>query len=232
MGVTYNNRIVTDGLVLCLDAASKRSYPGTGTAWSDLAGNNNGTLTNGPTFSSDNGGSFTFDGTNDNLTIPIIQSLPDGTEDRTIQFWTKDNSTSDYGVLAEITGYGRDSAGAGRLFMCSVGGSSFANRKMVVWTHSRNAISPFYLIRNEWTNFAVTVSPGTTYPLIRIYKNAVASTGSEHNINTINDVPYAIAGRQSFSYYNGNVSHLTVYNRALSADEIRRNYLSTKERYL
>ena len=66
MGVTYNNRIVTDGLVLCLDAASKRSYPGTGTVWTDLKGGNNGTLTNGPTFSSDNGGSIVFDASNDN----------------------------------------------------------------------------------------------------------------------------------------------------------------------
>ena len=44
MGVTYNNRIVTDGLVLCLDAASKRSYPGTGTTWTDLKGDNNGSF--------------------------------------------------------------------------------------------------------------------------------------------------------------------------------------------
>jgi hypothetical protein len=59
-------KIVTDGLVLCLDAANRKSYPGTGTAWNDLSGNgNNGTLVNGPTFSSANGGNLSFDGTND-----------------------------------------------------------------------------------------------------------------------------------------------------------------------
>ena len=67
MGVTYNNRIVTDGLVLCLDAASKRSYPGTGTTWTDLVGSNNGTLVNGPTFDAGNGGSVVFDGSDDRV---------------------------------------------------------------------------------------------------------------------------------------------------------------------
>jgi len=57
--------IVTSGLVLQLDAANTKSYPGSGTTWTDLSGNgNNGTLTNSPTFSSANGGIFTFNGTN------------------------------------------------------------------------------------------------------------------------------------------------------------------------
>ena len=66
MGVAYNSKIVTDGLVLCLDAGNSKSYPGTGTTWTDLSGRGNtGTLTNGPTYSSANGGSIVFDGSND-----------------------------------------------------------------------------------------------------------------------------------------------------------------------
>jgi len=57
--------IVTDGLVFAVDAANYESYPGSGTTWSDLVGSNNGTLINGPTFDSGNGGSIVFDGTND-----------------------------------------------------------------------------------------------------------------------------------------------------------------------
>jgi hypothetical protein len=57
--------IITDGLVLVLDAANTKSYPGSGTNWSDLVGGNNLTLTNGPTFSTDKGGAIVFDGTND-----------------------------------------------------------------------------------------------------------------------------------------------------------------------
>ena len=50
---------------MCLDAANKRSYPGAGTTWTDRVGEYDGTLTNGPTFSNDNGGSIVFDGSND-----------------------------------------------------------------------------------------------------------------------------------------------------------------------
>ena len=63
--------IVQDGLVLNLDAAVDQSYPGNGTTWHDLAGSNSGTLTNGPTFDKDNGGSIVFDGTNDYVNTPV-----------------------------------------------------------------------------------------------------------------------------------------------------------------
>ena len=56
----------TDKLILCLDAANTNSYPGSGTTWTDMSGKeNDGTLTNGPTFSSDDMGSIVFDGSND-----------------------------------------------------------------------------------------------------------------------------------------------------------------------
>ena len=58
-------KIITDGLVLCLDAADRNSYVSGSSTWRDVAGSNNGTLTNGPTFSSSNGGSIVFDGSND-----------------------------------------------------------------------------------------------------------------------------------------------------------------------
>ena len=63
--------IIRNGLVLALDAASKNSYPGTGTTWTDLSGNNNnGTLINSPTFSSTNEGIFIFNGTTQNISLP------------------------------------------------------------------------------------------------------------------------------------------------------------------
>jgi alpha-tubulin suppressor-like RCC1 family protein len=66
MGVAYNPRLVTDGLVLALDAGNTKSYPGSGTSWTDISGQGgSATLTNGPTFSSSNLGSIVFDGIND-----------------------------------------------------------------------------------------------------------------------------------------------------------------------
>jgi hypothetical protein len=76
MSIACNPSIITNGLVLCLDAANTKSYSGVGTTWYDLSGNgNNGTLTNGPTYSDEKGGSIVFDGTNDTLVISNSLSL-------------------------------------------------------------------------------------------------------------------------------------------------------------
>ena len=69
MGLAHSPSIVTDGLVLCLDAANTKSYPGSGTTWTDISGKGyDGTLTNGPTFSSNYGGNIVLDGSNDFVT--------------------------------------------------------------------------------------------------------------------------------------------------------------------
>ena len=70
MALSHSPKIVTDGLVLCLDAGDRKSYSGSGTTWTDRSGEgNNGTLVNGPTFDSGNGGSIYFDGGNDDCDI-------------------------------------------------------------------------------------------------------------------------------------------------------------------
>ena len=70
MAIIDGPRIPTSGLIFYLDAANTRSYPGSGTTWTDLSGNGNtGTLTNGPTYSSANGGQIVFDGSNDNAVV-------------------------------------------------------------------------------------------------------------------------------------------------------------------
>ena len=94
MAIEYNNpKIVTDGLVLALDAANPKSYPGSGTTWSDLAGNNDATLTNGPTFDSGNSGSFVFDGIDD-YADSGNPSISDGK--LTVNAWIKISAGSIY----------------------------------------------------------------------------------------------------------------------------------------
>jgi uncharacterized delta-60 repeat protein len=85
LAIHYNSKISTDGLVLCLDAANSKSYPGSGTTWTDLSGNgNNGTLTNGPTYNSSNLGSLSFDGIDDYSTLTSNYTLSAGW---TLSFW-------------------------------------------------------------------------------------------------------------------------------------------------
>ena len=89
MALAHSPRMVTDELVLCLDAGNTKSYSGSGTTWTDLSGKgNNGTLTNGPTYSSANGGYFTFDGTNDYISF-ASQVSADLTSGFTFGFWIK-----------------------------------------------------------------------------------------------------------------------------------------------
>ena len=75
MGVSGGPNIIEDGLVLCLDAGSTKSYPDSGNTWYNLSGNNHSTLTNGPVFNSTNGGSIDFDGVNDRIETNISVSI-------------------------------------------------------------------------------------------------------------------------------------------------------------
>jgi len=94
MGTSYNPAIVTDGLVLCLDAANNRSYPGAGTTWTDLKGVHNCDLQNGPAFSSANGGSIAFDGTDD---VADVASPPSITGDSaTLALWCKSHDSASW----------------------------------------------------------------------------------------------------------------------------------------
>ena len=101
--IDSGQKIITDGLVMHLDAAQLRSYPTTGTTWTDLSGNgNNGTLINGPTFNSGNGGSIVFDGVNDYVTGFNSISI-NTTSSFAIEFWFNLTSfTNPYPTLLQI----------------------------------------------------------------------------------------------------------------------------------
>ena len=95
-------RIITNGLVLALDAADRNSYVSGSTTWTDLSGNGrNATLTNGPTFNSENGGCIVFDGVDDyalsSLSVNSITNV-------TIQCWVNISSTSKKGAFIKVGG--------------------------------------------------------------------------------------------------------------------------------
>ena len=95
----YGPRIVTDGLVLCLDAGNSKSYPGSGTAWNDLSRNgNNGTL-NGPTFNSADRGSIVFDGTNDYVSTNYTQPAYTTASSFTWNTWVKPTRNSSADII-------------------------------------------------------------------------------------------------------------------------------------
>ena len=91
MGTFGGPDVVTDGLVFAIDAASARSYPGSGTTATSLEGGVNGTLINGITFDSANGGSWEFDGVDQEITAPLTQTF---TSALTVETWYKSTDSS------------------------------------------------------------------------------------------------------------------------------------------
>jgi hypothetical protein len=215
--------IVTDGLVLNLDAGFVSSYPRSGTTWTDLSSSGNtGTLINGPTFSSGNGGSIVFDGVND-----YVESTPIQPTFFTLSSWFK--STGQASLLAN--------------------GGLLAN--------STNRINYFlaYNWENESVNFLVQDNTGPL-TVLNIFRNTIYNVVGIYNgqqrLIYINGV---LAGSQNWTTspiytslvntqigrlgfgsftrnFNGNIYQTSIYNRALTADEILQNYYAGLQRFI
>ena len=218
--------IVTSGLVLQLDAANTKSYPGSGITWTDLSGNNNnGTLTNGPTFSSANGGSIVFDGTND-----IITSFPtqiSGIESKTICAFVYPTTSSRIGVCGT------------RPIALASGWALTLNR-----TNSGN-LSYFHtagslievnagISTNQWYHVSATYSTTTATATLYLNGNQIgppSSSFSAINSSAFNGVIGAEQQSSATEIFRGNIASVQIYNRALSASEVLQNYNSIKSRF-
>jgi len=236
--------IVRSGLVLALDAANTKSYPGSGTTWSDVSGNNNtGTLTNGPTFNFANGGSIVFDGTNDYVNMP--SSFLSATS-LTYQFNMLFSSVTTQSVFL---GYGDGTANY--TCNCRIGSStdtapSAGNCRITIrvadTTNSVNntIISTTNLSVNTIYNIAIVFLPSS----YKIYINGIEDTvtailglnngkwarngAGAGTIGTIGAVNFNNA---LSNYLVGNIYTTQIHNRALSATEILQNYNALKSRF-
>ena len=227
MGISAGADVVEDGLVFCLDAASKRSYPGTGTVWTDLAGENNGTLENGPTFSSDNGGIIEFDGSDDYVVTSSNVGIT-GASPRTLCFWF-DYTNS---VVKNIVGYGAGnvnadifdvlhyySGGYYRIIGHFYGGGYDTSSTLP----SRDTVN-----FNAWNYICVSYDSTNVY----VYTNGLFSNSITLTLTTVDGVFHIGKGTYStYDYFTGNISNVSIYNRAITADEVLQNYLATRGRY-
>ena len=223
--MAYRNgpKIVTDGLVLCLDAAIGKSYPGSGTSWTDLSGNgNNGTLVNGPTFSSANGGSIVLDGVNDYISTTSISIST-----FTYEGWLYNNLTGG------STNYGYFFSGSdGRGLAVSEGGN--AGIGLVAGSlYYYNGAAPISLginiPSNTWTN--ICCIGNSTNNTVQIYKNSIYGTSTSVTNSQSVITAFGIYKYGNSHYWDGGFSIKRLYNRALSADEILQNYKATKGRF-
>ena len=228
MAIFYNPRTITDGLVLCLDAANTKSYPGSGTTWTDLSGRGNtGTLTNGPTYSSANGGSLAFTGTqNTTLSSNNIIGLAELTTDFSISAWVKYNSTVAYtaffekqNTIAGPTGVRLDLGWiAGTIYLTTYNESTQAiNQGSFAYTNDTNL----------WYNITLCCRGSTKTGYVNGVLALTQSFTSNFPANT-----HALGIGGVNRKLNGNITQVSIYNRALSAAEIQQNYNALKSRYL
>jgi hypothetical protein len=213
-------QIVTNGLVLSLDAADQNSYSGSGTAWNDLSGNNNtGILTNGPTYTSTFGGGITFDGTNDIVTGSSTINIP-GTV--SLCAWVRHTTVPAaiqryVNLRPDIAAIRHDgTVGVGTfMFIITTGGTIKSNS-----VSNAIVVNTNYYFCGTWD--------GTT---MRIYQNGVqvGTPSTPGGTMSTSNLPYLISSPTEC--LNGSIFCTQVYNRALSATEILQNYNAQKSRF-
>jgi hypothetical protein len=232
MTVLNNNypSIVTSGLVINLDAGFVSSYPKTGTTWKDLSGSGNtGTLINGPTFSSDGGGSISFDGVDDYVTLGTKSIV---SNDFSINIWF--NSTSN--TLKEH-------------FILSLGYSSNPSFLISQDTQSNGeCILQAYYVNGGITGRTISSSTLPNTSIINLsfirengvntpYINGVPQTSRIFTENvTLGSLTYvlgwAIPRNKSTAYMQGKIYSSYIYNRALTQQEVIQNYQAGLQKFI
>ena len=224
MAATIASNIVTDGLVACWDASNRKSYPGAGTVWSDPVSGNDGVLTNGPTFSEDNLGTISFDGSNDHVLVADSSELRIGLGHFAISMWILDeNDDSSYFVWMAKGQTGADEwslyhSTTNRLrFYADSGGIDIS------YTGAMND--------GAWHHVVVTRDAVTT----TLYKDGV-SVGSDsvdgYDLNTTKDISIGASEEGSARFTTGKIADARLYNNALTAAEVLQNYNATKRRFV
>ena len=222
-------RIVTDGLVLNLDAGFLPSYGGSGTTWYDLAySGNNGTLTNGPTYSSLDGGYISFDGTNDTVNIgPASKYL---NAYHTYEVWIKTSSigaNTQSGILGISYGLTINILNDGRI-------------TYLVYRNETNSYiinaptTGINVLDNKWHHIVCTRGPSTYEIYVDGVLNRTGSNGGEWtgtNIWASMDAQIGNNPNNISLLYLGNIGIVRIYNRYTLSTEVLQNYNAGLSRF-
>jgi hypothetical protein len=221
MSYSFGKSIVTDGLVFYVDAANGNSYPGSGTTWADLAGSSNGTLTNGPTFDSDNGGSIVFDGSNDYASFSNFTSVA---STGTVCQWFKPTiSWSNSNPAMRLSGihsnweFGRTVFGGA--FAFDLGAAIQLTTAQTTWSNSL------------WYNMVVTWDTGANTSKVYI-GGTLNNSGTATNSSSTGTFEIARSPGGTSQVWNGNIASVKYYNKVLTATEILQNYNALKNRFI
>jgi len=218
--IDSGQKIVTGGLALHLDAAQLRSYPGSGTTWSDLSGNGrNMTLYNSPAFSTLNGGCIDFDGSNDYAQTTNNGLGTGASRPHTLDMWVNfDVLTSTRWWLAVI---GQYDAGAHHWI-----GQSPTTTQFGVWLGTQ--LQPNLISTGSWLNIVSTFNGSNLTNYVNMTQLGPVSA-TEFNFTNQNFTIGLRLGAEN--YFNGKISMVKLYNRALTAAEVLQNFNALKSRF-
>ena len=242
-GFANNAPIVTDGLVFYVDAGNSKSYDGVsgGTTWTDLVGGNDGTLTNmetnpvnaGYVYDSGNGGSISFDGTNDYTISSDSISFVNGGQ-RSLEVWI--NPAPPYGTVSQGVIWAGE-ASSQKLFEILLTQNHPAETNFRVIGHyygagndMGNVNSTYNVIPSQWNHIVLTQN-GSTH---KIYVNGSLTATKSANITASSSGQVRI-GRESWSgadYCTAKYGVCKYYNKELSASEVLQNYNALKNRFV
>ena len=238
MGTTYNTNVVSDGLIACWDAANRKSYPGTGTTWTDLVNGNNGALTNMDTggFDSANGGVIEFDGTNEYIDLGSI---------------TSSNPLMCAGGPLSICAWFYDDSGDGSssyTFLISKGSSDGSDGYAIYVDYTRRiqvtadsdwsgtALGVFS--DDEWVHLIATINSSGSPTNFGVYLNGEVSTISTpsplqdgYPPDTTAPMKIGAKGTTGADNFGGRIGAILIYNRVLTPAEAKQNYEATKSRF-
>lgn len=244
MGLTHSPIGPSDGLVLCLDTANRRSYPGSGTNWFDLSGNgNHGVLTNGPTLNTGPGGGINFDGVNDYVDCGKDAGFKAGAIELSVFCWVYANindfssspkvicENSAFNVSSGGFWFALDNRGSGRATSgigCQIKTTSGAGGRDA-------SVDNVFSSTSIWRHIGFVYKANS----LRIYINALDITTREAAIvNGIGnyqtkDANFTIAASNDINNFAKIlINDIRMYSRALTPAEIRQLFEIKRRRYL
>lgn len=218
MGFSRGPKIVTNGLVLSLDAGSKKSYPGSGNTWYDLSGNgNDAVLYNSPTYTNNNVHTFNFDETDDWAKVDNATLLSKTAYTKVA--WFRPESSTNNILSGGSTTYGQHA-----FWMNSTSDSLRAGHNGT-WT--RVSYSPGDML-NKWWCGVVTFNTTTGWVL---YLNG-EQVDTDVDTSTFSGNQNILIGSYGGgNLFDGDIPIVMVYNRVLSPQEVLQNYNAQKSRF-
>ena len=232
MGSSIGPRIIFDSVLLSLDAANTRSYPGSGNTWSDLTDNaRNLTLLNTPTYSSSSPGYITFASASSQYGT---FGSPSNISNFTVEAWVYFNSLPAVNAVPTIvtqTYPGLNSRINFSLGFNGVNGTGAYDGKLNggFYDGTWRLTGGFTPVINTWYYTAVTYD-GTT---VTQYSNGASQSTLNYIGTPTGSGSSSIIMKRwdTAEFINGRLSQVRLYSRSLSAAEILDNYNSSKSRY-